>query len=179
MGRDPAKAKYYRVSGHFNGLDVIRSAAGPRIQVRNFDDVVWPSLTRNPSIQGPGIFATCARGRERKAEQELYDLLNQVRLPLRLLLKLTALQAADRLYPVALEDAADEAPPEDDDIEAQIAQEVSDMKTAKRKGKHRFSSKRTDCECILFISCAPPCDPLKLVELLVTDLLEGKPARSR
>jgi hypothetical protein len=88
--------------------------------------------------------------------------------------------AADRLYPApeSLE-LEEELPEEVDDIEAMIAQEVSDMKTAKRRGVHRFLAKQTNLECLIFISCNRPYDPLKLVELIASDLLEGKPPKSR
>ncbi|CDU26371.1 related to TAN1-putative tRNA acetyltransferase [Sporisorium scitamineum] len=78
----------------------------------------------------------------------------------------------------------------DDDIAAQIAAELKDIKSSERsrgpnskKGNSgpapRFRNVETDTECFLFISVSPPFDPYRLVYTILSDVeLSGEP-RSR
>ena len=74
----------------------------------------------------------------------------------------------------------------EDDIAAQIAAELSDIKSSERsRGNNakkasgpprRFRNVETDTECFLFISVAPPFDPYRLVYTILSDVeLSGEP----
>ncbi|SJX63143.1 related to TAN1-putative tRNA acetyltransferase [Sporisorium reilianum f. sp. reilianum] len=89
------------------------------------------------------------------------------------------------------EEAPKKGEAEEDDIAAQIAAELKDIKSSERsrgpskKGKSsagptpRFRSVETDTECFLFISVSPPFDPYLLVYTILSDVeLSGEP-RSR
>ncbi|KAJ7227361.1 hypothetical protein GGX14DRAFT_629628 [Mycena pura] len=104
-------------------------------------------------IDGPGVWVTCVKGKEKQAVGELYELFNSL---------------ASELWPEIRgdhdEDNVDESDVEHDDdlsIEAQIANEVSAMKRPRKQ--QRFQSCQTDTACLVFISCKPPVDPVKLV----------------
>lgn len=82
----------------------------------------------------------------------------------------------------AKEDQADKAG--DDDIEAQIAAELRDIKSSERRrggvGKAvRFRSVETDTECLVFISVSPPFDPYLLTYTLLEEVESTGVARSR
>lgn len=75
----------------------------------------------------------------------------------------------------------------EDDIAAQIAAELSDIKSSERSrgpsskktAAPRFKNVETDTECFLFISVSPPFDPYLLVYTILSDVdLSGEP-RSR
>ncbi|KAJ7348921.1 hypothetical protein DFH08DRAFT_923852 [Mycena albidolilacea] len=103
-------------------------------------------------IDGPGIWVTCIKGKEKQAVGELYELFNGL---------------AAELWPEAAEgangdDDSDDAETEEGlSIEAQIANEVSAMKRPKKE--QRFTNCQTNTPCVVFISCKPPIDPVKLV----------------
>ncbi|KAK7035896.1 hypothetical protein R3P38DRAFT_2616418 [Favolaschia claudopus] len=100
-------------------------------------------------IDGPGVWVTCVKGKEKQAVGELYELFNSL--------------AAD-LWPEAEKDKgsdSDSEPDEESSIEAQIANEVSAMKRPKKE--QRFTNCQTNTPCVVFISCKPPVDPVKLV----------------
>ncbi|EST05204.1 hypothetical protein PSEUBRA_005468 [Kalmanozyma brasiliensis GHG001] len=76
---------------------------------------------------------------------------------------------------------------DEDDIAAQIAAELSDIKSSERSrgpsnkkaAAPRFKNVETDTECFLFISVSPPFDPYLLVYTILSDVeLSGEP-RSR
>jgi len=101
-------------------------------------------------IDGPGVWVSCVKGKEKQTVGELYDLFNSV--------------AAD-LWPVSQppsEDPSDfsnEA--EEGDIESQIASEVSAMK--RPRTEPFFVNCQTNAPCVLFISCKPPVNPVELI----------------
>ncbi|KAG6813457.1 hypothetical protein H0H92_010791 [Tricholoma furcatifolium] len=109
-------------------------------------------------IDGPGIWVSCVKGKERQTVAECYDLFNSV---------------ASELWP---EDPQDKNMDSDDDgdndndlsIEAQIANEVNAMKKSNKEP--RF---------MVFISCKPPVDPVQLVVKLVKDVEATGIVRSR
>ncbi|KAK9893607.1 hypothetical protein P389DRAFT_198854 [Cystobasidium minutum MCA 4210] len=134
-------------------------------------------------IRGPGLWLSCARRKEAISTSEAYDLLNDV---------------ADRLYPGTSTQATQgsskdlesdnnngnaEEVEDEDDIEAQIAKELEDLQPARDpdtgKKKMRFQGVRTDTECLIWISCAPPLDPVKLTYTICDDLQNGGPVRTR
>ena len=55
-----------------------------------------------------------------------------------------------------------------------IAREVSEVKKTRAEGGQRFQSRKTHTDCLVFISCAAPLDPIRLVEGAVSDLIQTK-----
>ncbi|KAF8071774.1 hypothetical protein FPV67DRAFT_896672 [Lyophyllum atratum] len=117
-------------------------------------------------IDGPGIWVSCVKGKERLAVAECYDLFDSV---------------ASELWPIDAGRESDAASHSDEDndlsIEAQIANEVSAMK--RPKAEPRFVNCQTNTPCVLFISCKSPVDPIKLVMKLVEDVEATGVVRSR
>jgi len=67
----------------------------------------------------------------------------------------------------------------EDDIETLIQNEISELKKGRDKGGQRFQSRKTGTDCLLFISCAKPYDPVLLVEAAISDLLSSKRPKTR
>ncbi|KAJ8468181.1 hypothetical protein ONZ51_g9803 [Trametes cubensis] len=103
-------------------------------------------------IDGPGVWVTCVKGKEKQTVGELYELFESL---------------ANELWPTDTAEAADaqgESDEEDggaDDLEKQIAKEVASMKRPRKET--RFANCLTNTPCVVFISCKPPVDPVKLV----------------
>ncbi|KAF8525941.1 hypothetical protein BU17DRAFT_83445 [Hysterangium stoloniferum] len=112
------------------------------------------AVTSRTNIDGPGVWATCDKGREKSAIGELYDLFESI---------------ADQLWPVArkgandgsAEDDVDQDSDTEDDLEAQIKKEVEGLK--RPRVEKRFANRVTGTPCVVFISCKAPIDPVKLV----------------
>ncbi|KAG6902851.1 hypothetical protein C0995_010736 [Termitomyces sp. Mi166 len=109
-------------------------------------------------IDGPGIWVSCVKGKERQTVAECYDLFDSV---------------ASELWPTDstgenVDSDSDGDEDEDLPIETQIANEVNALK--KPKQEPRF---------IVFISCRPPVDPVQLVVKLVKDVQATGVVRSR
>ncbi|KAI4519209.1 hypothetical protein K525DRAFT_206665 [Schizophyllum commune Loenen D] len=112
-----------------------------------------------PTIEGPGIWATCPRGKERQTVGELYDLFESL--------------SAEIWHPAEGETGETEGvsakPANTDDsdsdedlsIEAQIAKEVAGIK--KPAAEKRIQNCHTDTQCVVFMACRPPVDPIALV----------------
>ncbi|KAJ7126798.1 hypothetical protein C8R44DRAFT_617358 [Mycena epipterygia] len=100
-------------------------------------------------IDGPGVWVTCVKGKEKQAVGELYELFDSL---------------ASDLWPEVAdkgEDDSDDNAEGDLSIEAQIANEVSAMKRPRKE--QRFTNCQTNTPCVVFISCKSPVDPVKLV----------------
>ncbi|KZV63099.1 hypothetical protein PENSPDRAFT_678111 [Peniophora sp. CONT] len=100
-------------------------------------------------IDGPGVWVTCVKGKEKQAVGELYDLFEKV---------------ASEIWPeldAPDVDAADEDEDLEVDLEKQIAEEMSAMKRPRRE--QRFVNCQTSTTCVVFISCKAPIDPVELV----------------
>ncbi|KAF5340910.1 hypothetical protein D9758_012184 [Tetrapyrgos nigripes] len=98
-------------------------------------------------VDGPGIWVSCVKGKEKQTVGELYDLFDSI---------------ASEIWPVesAKEEGSDsDSSREENDtsIEAQITNEISRMK--KPRKEQRFSNCLTNTPCVVFISCKPPVDP--------------------
>ncbi|GJE88594.1 THUMP domain-containing protein [Phanerochaete sordida] len=119
------------------------------------------------SIEGPGVWVTCIRGKERQAVGELYELFDQVA---------TEMWPAESGQSRAAE-GSDEDEDEDEDIEKAIAKEMSGMKRPKKET--RFASCQTNTACFIAISCKPPVDPVKLVTRYIADIVESGVTRTR
>ncbi|EKM58253.1 uncharacterized protein PHACADRAFT_26773 [Phanerochaete carnosa HHB-10118-sp] len=120
------------------------------------------------SIEGPGVWVTCIRGKEKQAVGELYDLFEQL---------------ASETWPsegeAQAQDASDEDKDDDDDddIERQIAKEMSGMKRPKKET--RFASCQTSTPCFVALSCKPPVDPVQLVTRYIAGVVESGVTRTR
>lgn len=128
-----------------------------------------------------GIFMSCARGKERKAGDDLIAILAD---------------HADALYgdvPLARVDEDDmdalrngpppPAPPPPpreraraDDIEAQIAGELRELA---EPSAPRFTVLDTETECLCYVRCAPPLDAQRLVCAAAAEVAATGDARSR
>ncbi|TFK93951.1 hypothetical protein K466DRAFT_536924 [Polyporus arcularius HHB13444] len=112
------------------------------------------------SLDGPGVWVTCVKGKEKQTVGELYDLFESL---------------ANDLWPAESsgdkdgEDGSDEDDGCADDIEKQIAKEVSSMKRPRKET--RFANCQTNTPCVVFISCKPPVDPVKLVTTHVQNVV--------
>ncbi|PIL35727.1 hypothetical protein GSI_02457 [Ganoderma sinense ZZ0214-1] len=108
------------------------------------------------NIDGPGVWVTCVKGKERQTVGELYDVFESL---------------ANQLWPAESVTASDEPQGSDDDddnddegaddIEKRIAKEVASMKRPRKET--RFANCQTSTPCVVFIACKPPVDPVKLV----------------
>ncbi|KAF8519549.1 hypothetical protein JB92DRAFT_2898091 [Gautieria morchelliformis] len=98
------------------------------------------------NIDGPGVWATCDKGREKNAVGELYDLFEAI---------------ADELWPPSQALQGHGSDLDDDDLEHQVLREVEALKRPRLE--KRFANCHTGTPCVIFISCKPPVDPVKLV----------------
>ncbi|KAH8099982.1 hypothetical protein BXZ70DRAFT_989692 [Cristinia sonorae] len=120
------------------------------------------------SMDGPGVWVTCVRNKERSTVGELYDLFESL---------------SNELWPE--ESAVDSAQAGDSDVdaddseslEAQIAKEVAAMKRPRKE--QRFANSDTGSPCVVFISCKPPVDPVKLVIKHVENVIQTGVTRTR
>ncbi|KAF8920752.1 hypothetical protein CPB85DRAFT_1406003 [Mucidula mucida] len=118
-------------------------------------------------IDGPGVWVSCVKGREKQAVGELYDLFESL---------------GSELWPPEHLDGLDESTDDDDatnglSIEEQISREVSAIKTPKRE--QRFSNCQTNTTCVIFMSCKRPVDPVKLVETHIANVQRTGITRTR
>ncbi|KAG8932824.1 hypothetical protein FRC02_000508 [Tulasnella sp. 418] len=128
------------------------------------------------NIDGPGVWCTCVKGKEKQVIGELYDVFESI---------------ADDLWPASSalgtrEHNADERnanantdeEQEEEDLEKQLAKELESLK--KPKNKHRrFRSVYVDTKCLVYISCKPPVDPVKLCIAYLEEVETKKTARTR
>ncbi|KAJ2990526.1 hypothetical protein NUW54_g8442 [Trametes sanguinea] len=111
-------------------------------------------------IDGPGVWVTCVKGKERQTVGELYDLFESL---------------ANELWPqesapsANAEEDSDEEDGGAEDLEKQIAKEVESMKRPRKET--RFANCQTNTPCVVFISCKPPVDPVKLVTTHVENVM--------
>ncbi|KAI0058656.1 hypothetical protein BV25DRAFT_1909099 [Artomyces pyxidatus] len=107
------------------------------------------------SIDGPGVWVSCVKGKEKQTVGELYDLFESL---------------ASELWPEdvpgthAQKEDGQEGDSDDDmdeDLEKQIARELASMK--KPRTERRFANCLTNTPCVVFISCRPPVNPVELV----------------
>ncbi|TFK18379.1 hypothetical protein FA15DRAFT_675319 [Coprinopsis marcescibilis] len=115
-------------------------------------------------IDGPGVWITCVKGKERQTVGEIYDLFDSV---------------ASEIWPVEGEDEDGAAGSDGEELslEAQIAKEVSEIK--KPRSEQRFANCLTDTQCVVFMSCKPPVDPVELVMKYIQNIQETGVTRTR
>ncbi|KAG0642865.1 hypothetical protein HOY80DRAFT_948607 [Tuber brumale] len=118
----------------------------------------YHSLLHSIEEGSQGIFATCDRGREARCVEEMYRLLEQV---------------ASELYGLDLSDDKDgRGEDEEEDIEASIQKEISDLKGA--RPEKPFISVKLDVECVVFFRLKPPCEPTSMVNALCAGTVENR-----
>ncbi|EIM90842.1 uncharacterized protein STEHIDRAFT_90713 [Stereum hirsutum FP-91666 SS1] len=113
------------------------------------------SIWGKRSIDGPGVWVSCVKGKEKQTVGELYDLFEQL---------------ASELYPELgtgnagagneEETATNSDQEEEEDLEKQLAKELAAMK--KPRKQQIFANCQTNTT-LVFISCKPPVDPVRLV----------------
>ncbi|KAJ3533100.1 hypothetical protein NMY22_g7472 [Coprinellus aureogranulatus] len=118
-------------------------------------------------IDGPGIWISCVKGKEKATVGEMYDLFESI---------------ASEIWPVEGEGESKDGADSDEggeelSIEDQIKKEMSEMK--KPRAEQRFANCQTDTPCVIFISCKPPVDPVELVMKYVESVEKTGAARSR
>lgn len=100
---------------------------------------------------------TCVKGKEKQAVGELYDLFESI-------WQSESSQAAED------SDGSGDNAHDDGDIEKMIAREVTSMKRPRKE--QRFANCHTNTQCVVFISCKPPVDPVKLVTTHVQNIAQ-------
>ncbi|TDL16547.1 hypothetical protein BD410DRAFT_617007 [Rickenella mellea] len=115
------------------------------------------------NVHGPGIWATCVKGKEKQTVGELYDLFDSL---------------AEKLWPVArggVDD--DEIPSDEEDVEKAFAKEIAIIKQPRKE--KRFANCQTDTPCAIYISCKPPVDPVLLIQTHVQNVEKTGVTRTR
>ncbi|KAF8318445.1 hypothetical protein DL93DRAFT_389337 [Clavulina sp. PMI_390] len=110
-------------------------------------------------VEGPGVWVTCVKGKERQTIGELYDLFESLAADLYPNEKDEIEPSARASTSKANNDEEDEE--EEEDLEKALARELKELKKP-RQGT-RFANAKTDVVCAVFISCRPPIDPIRLV----------------
>jgi len=114
------------------------------------------------SIDGPGIWVSCVKGKEKQTVGELYDLFESL---------------ASELWPEVNEDMEDESQEPEGSLEDQIARELASIKRPRKD--QRFANSQTNTPCVIFISCKPPVDPVKLVTTHVENVKRSGVTRTK
>ncbi|KAH7342102.1 hypothetical protein B0J17DRAFT_649469 [Rhizoctonia solani] len=124
-------------------------------QMKNYKSSVGGIPARR-TIDGPGIWAMTVKGKEKQATSELYEIIESI---------------SDRLWlkpPSTAEATAEineDGSEEDEDIEKQLAKELSDINKPKVKDStdRRIATCPTETACVIYIATKPPIDPIKVV----------------
>ncbi|KAG7089374.1 hypothetical protein E1B28_011064 [Marasmius oreades] len=126
-----------------------------------------PGTSSARSVDGPGVWVSCVKGKEKKTVGELYDLFES------LALGLWPLEGTSPDGSDSEENEGSHGEP----LEDQISNEIAAMK--KPRTEKRFVNCRTDTPCVVFISCKPPVDPVKLVETHIQNVQRTGAPRTR
>ncbi|KAF8554593.1 hypothetical protein OG21DRAFT_1041682 [Imleria badia] len=119
------------------------------------------------TIDGPGVWASCVKGKEKQTVGELYDLFESL---------------AIELWPVEGKDQAEGRHASDEeednlDFETLVAQELAAIK--RPRTERRFVNCQTNTPCVVFISCRPPVDPVKLIVTHAENVRKTGAARTK
>ena len=147
-----------RKSEASNGDGAQKKSKQWRVPKKGQPSFVPPSIEPGDS----GIWATCEMGREGKATAELRALFEDY---------------AHKLYGGPEGQSDREAGNED--IEAEIEEEVQGMKSQVTKKKALFQSVKMDIQCVLFFKTRPPIEPVSLVHTICADAAGGATQRAR
>lgn len=126
---------------------------------------IWGQRT----IDGPGIWVSCVKGKEKQTIGELYDLFES--------LSSTIWPATGTNSKDPEEDDLGDDLEDDEDLEKQIAKEVASMK--RPRTEKRFANCPTNTPCVVFISTKAPVDPVKLVLRHIENVMETGVTRTR
>jgi len=143
----------------------------PRKRYRSDGTPIWGKR----AIDGPGIWASCVKGKEKQTVGELYDLFES--LASELWPESAAADASDdeEGRRNALDDGAVEE--EEVDLEKQIAKELASIKRPRKE--QIFASCQTNTPCVIFISCKAPVDPVELVLKHIENVTKTGVTRTR
>ncbi|THY67287.1 hypothetical protein D6C87_10305 [Aureobasidium pullulans] len=117
-----------------------------------------------------GIWATCDKGREGKCTGELRDLFNEY----------AQLLYGDQLAAEAGAAGSDDEGDGEINIEAEIQQELADMRKPPSQSKPLFWSIKLDVQCVIFFKTRAPVEPVSFVRRIVEDAAKpNAPKRTR
>ncbi|KDN34851.1 hypothetical protein RSAG8_12083, partial [Rhizoctonia solani AG-8 WAC10335] len=123
-------------------------------QIKNYKSSVRGISSRR-AIDGPGIWAMTVKGKEKQATNELCEIIESI---------------SNRIWPKPLPatEAATEAEEdgsEEEDIEKQLANELSEINKPKAKDftDRRIATCPTETACVIYIATKPPIDPVEVV----------------
>jgi len=118
------------------------------------------------AIDGPGVWVTCVKGKEKQTVGELYDLFGAL---------------GEEMWPNSEgrlgDKVEDDMDKDEGNLEAQIAKEIAAMK--KPRKEQIFANCQTNTPCVIFISCKSPIDPVALVIKYVQDVVETGVTRTK
>ncbi|KAG2107796.1 hypothetical protein BD769DRAFT_1366122 [Suillus cothurnatus] len=140
---------------------------------RGITHLQWAKRT----IEGPGILATCVKGEEKGTVGELYDLFESLAADMWLIEGHDS-SANDRYR-------GSDAEENEHDLEMQITKEVAALKRPKVEKRtsacmSSISSTYPDClDPVIFMSCKPPVDSVKLVMKHVENVQETGVMRTK
>ncbi|WVN86291.1 uncharacterized protein L203_101454 [Cryptococcus depauperatus CBS 7841] len=98
-------------------------------------------------LSSPGILVSTTKDREKTAELELIQYLEQI---------------ADEIYPETKDSGNGEVSNEDMDFEEMLKRDLDSMKDEKKS--ERFKLCRRDGPCLIYVVVVPPLDPQRLVQ---------------
>ncbi|KAK4685628.1 tRNA acetyltransferase TAN1, partial [Tremellales sp. Uapishka_1] len=103
-------------------------------------------------LTSPGFCATAVKGKERDAEKELIDVLEQI---------------ADELYPdtAVVDIKAEQDDDEEMDLEKMLQQELQTMVKPSKSPRYRLCA--YDTACISYINVLSPLDPIRILQHLM------------
>jgi len=145
-----------------------KSQGTDRRKYRSDGTPLWSKRT----IDGPGIWVTCVKGKEKQTVGELYDLFES--LSAEMWPGVRERNGSDN------EDDHDETASDEDgdlSIETRIAKEIAVIQRPRRE--QLFANCQTNTPCVIFISCKSPIDPVKLVATHVENVQKTGVTRTR
>ncbi|KAF9647131.1 hypothetical protein BDM02DRAFT_3117486 [Thelephora ganbajun] len=125
------------------------------------------SIWTKPVVSGPGVWVSCTKGKEKQAVGEVYQVFESI---------------ASDIWPEAASDEGGKANDSDEaenggDFEAQVAKELASIKRPRKE--QRFANCQTSTPCVIFISCRPPVEPVKLVLRYLDNIRETGVTQTR
>ncbi|CAE6443436.1 unnamed protein product [Rhizoctonia solani] len=125
-------------------------------QIKNYKSSVGGIPSRR-AIDGPGIWAMTVKGKEKQATNELCEIVESI---------------SDRLWPkppsateATTDTDADAGGSGEEDIEKQLAKELSDISQPKTKNSadRRIATCPTETACVIYLATKAPIDPVEVV----------------
>ncbi|CAE6407824.1 unnamed protein product [Rhizoctonia solani] len=124
-------------------------------QIKNYKSSVKGIASRR-TIDGPGIWAMTVKGKEKQATNELYEIIESI---------------SNRIWPKpppttgATAEVSEDGSDEEEDIEKQLANELSNINKPKTKDitDRRIATCPTETACVIYIATKPPIDPVEVV----------------